>query len=233
MDLERSIIRSLKLESTSQELKKLDKDKDLEKIIPKINEMKEVGECKYHVVNCFDHSINALKEFEDIITDENFFPAHLKDLIWDYLNTELEESISRLEILKLGIFIHDIGKPDAKTVDESGRVHFKGHEKIGGDIAIKLGNKLKLSEKSIDTLFNYVRYHMYLLIFYKDNNLTQEKLFDMFNKIGDDTIGIILLGYADIVATRKLLNPDEQVGTIKTYMEFILTNYEYRYKRLK
>lgn len=233
MDLERSIIRSLKLESTSQELKKLDKDKDLEKIIPKINEMKAVGECKYHVVNCFDHSINALKEFEDIITDENFFPAHLKDLIWDYLNTELEESISRLEILKLGIFIHDIGKPDAKTVDESGRVHFKGHEKIGGDIAIKLGNKLKLSEKSIDTLFNYVRYHMYLLIFYKDNNLTQEKLFDMFNKIGDDTIGIILLGYADIVATRKLLNPDEQVGTIKTYMEFILTNYEYRYKRLK
>lgn len=233
MDLERSIIRSLKLESTSQELKKLDKDKDLEKIIPKINEMKEVGECKYHVVNCFDHSINALKEFEDIINDENFFPVHLKDLIWDYLNTELEDSISRLEILKLGIFIHDIGKPDAKTVDESGRVHFKGHEKIGGDIAIKLGNKLKLSEKSIDTLFNYVRYHMYLLIFYKDNNLTQEKLFDMFNKIGDDTIGIILLGYADIVATRKLLNPDEQVGTIKTYMEFILTNYEYRYKRLK
>lgn len=233
MNLERSIIKSLKLESTSQELKKLDKDKDLEKIIPKINEMKAVGECKYHVVNCFDHSINALKEFEDIITDENFFPAHLKDLIWDYLNTELEESISRLEILKLGIFIHDIGKPDAKTVDESGRVHFKGHEKIGGDIAIKLGNKLKLSEKSIDTLFNYVRYHMYLLIFYKDNNLTQEKLFDMFNKIGDDTIGIILLGYADIVATRKLLNPDEQVGTIKTYMEFILTNYEYRYKRLK
>lgn len=233
MDLERSIIKSLKLESTSQELKKLDKDKELEKIIPKINEMKEVGECKYHVVNCFDHSINALKEFEDTINDENFFPAHLKDLIWDYLNTELEESISRLEILKLGIFIHDIGKPDAKTVDESGRVHFKGHEKIGGDIAIKLGNKLKLSEKSIDTLFNYVRYHMYLLIFYKDNNLTQEKLFDMFNKIGDDTIGIILLGYADIVATRKLLNPDEQVGTIKTYMEFILTNYEYRYKRLK
>ena len=55
----------------------------------------------------------------------------------------------------------------------------------------------------------------------------------MFNKLGDDKIGIILLGYADIVATRKLLNPDEQVGTIKTYMEFILTNYEYRYKRLK
>ncbi|SCI39148.1 MULTISPECIES: HD domain-containing protein [unclassified Romboutsia] len=231
MELKESILKSLSLKNTSKEFKILDKNKELEKIVPKINEMKEVGECKYHVVNCFDHSINALREFEDMINNENFFPEHLKDLVWDYLNTKIESNISRLEILKLGIFIHDIGKPDAKTVDETGRVHFKGHEKIGGDIAIKLGKRLSLSEKSIDTLFNYVRYHMILLVFYKKNNLTKENLFEVFDKIGEDIIGIMLLGYADIVSTRKLLNPDEKVGTIKTYMEFILTNYEYRYKR--
>lgn len=231
MELKESILKSLSLKDTSEEFKNLDKNNELEKIVPKINEMKEVGECKYHVVNCFEHSINALREFEDIINDENFFPEHLKDLVWDYLNTKIDLNISRLEILKLGIFIHDIGKPDAKTIDETGRVHFKGHEKIGGDIAIKLGKRLSLSEKAIDTLFNYVRYHMILLVFYKKNNLTKENLFEVFDKIGEDIIGIMLLGYADIVSTRKLLNPDEKVGTIKTYMEFILTNYEYRYKR--
>lgn len=231
MELSENILKSLSLNNTSEEFKKLDKCNKLDKIIPKINEMKEVGECKYHVVNCFDHSINALKEFEDMIKDENFFSDHLKDLVWNYLNVETELGISRLEILKLGIFIHDIGKPDAKTVDETGRVHFKGHEKIGGDIAIKLGKKLGLSEKSIDTLFNYVRYHMILLVFYKKNNLSEDNLFEIFDKIGEDIIGIILIGYADIVATRKLLYPDEKVGTIKTYMDFILTNYEYRYKR--
>lgn len=233
MELKRILLNSLKCESTSEEFKKLDKNKTLEKLIPKINEMKEVGECKYHVVNCFDHSINALNEFEDIIEDENFFPKHLKDRIWNYLNINVEPGIDKLDILKLGIFMHDMGKPDAKTTDENGRVRFKGHEKIGSDIVINLGNNLGLSENVIDTLFKYVRYHMFLLVFYKKNDISQEKLFEMFETLEEDTIGIMLLGYADIVATRKLLNPNEEVGVIKTYMEFILTNYEYRYKRLK
>ena len=41
----------------------------------------------------------------------------------------------------------------------------------------------------------------------------------------------MLLGYADIVATRKLLNPNEDMGVIKTYMEYVLTNYIYKYKQ--
>lgn len=35
--------------------------------------MKSVGECKYHVVNCFEHSINALKELEIVLNDKDFF----------------------------------------------------------------------------------------------------------------------------------------------------------------
>ena len=233
MELKESILKSLSLKDTSEEFKNLDKNNELEKIVPKINEMKEVGECKYHVVNCFDHSINALKEFEDIIKDENFFPSHLKDRIWNYLNTNVDHGITKIDILKLGIFMHDIGKPDAKTTDENGRVHFKGHEKIGGDIVIALGRSLGLSQSVIDTLFKYVRYHMFLLVFYKKNDISQGKLFEIFDTLEDDTIGSMILGYADIVATRKLLNPNEEVGVIKTYMEFILTNYEFRYKRLK
>ena len=126
MELNKILINSLKCKDASEEFKKLDNNKTLEQLIPKINEMKEVGECKYHVVNCFDHSINALKEFEDMIKDENFFSNHLKNRIWNYLNTSVEHGISKLDILKLGIFLHDIGKPDAKTTDENGRVHFKG-----------------------------------------------------------------------------------------------------------
>ena len=58
----------------------------------------------------------------------------------------------------------------------------------------------------------------------------KEILWKQFDELGDDIIGIMLLGYCDLVATRKLLNPLEDNGVIKTYMEFILTNYFYRYK---
>ena len=71
---------------------------------------------------------------------------------------------------------------------------------------------------------------MSLLIAYKTGNVGKETLWKQFDELGDDIIGIMLLGYCDLVATRKLLNPLEDNGVIKTYMEFILTNYFYRYK---
>jgi len=233
MKLKKTLLEILKSKNTNEQLKKLDDIKELENIIPKVNEMKEFGECKYHVVNCFDHSIYSVREFEDILQEENFFSPHLKSKVFEYLNTKTEENITKLDLLKLGIFIHDIGKPDAKTTDENGRVHFRGHEKVGAEIALELGNNLGLSKESIDTLFKYVRYHMILLVSYKNNNLNKETMFKLFDEIGEDIIGIIILGYADIVATRKLLDPKEPSEITKTYMEFMLTNYEYRYKRVK
>lgn len=231
MDLSNKIINSLKNKNTCNIFKKLDDEKLLENIIPKTKDMKLVGECKYHVVNCFEHSLNALDEFERILSMDNFFPSHLKNHIDKYLKNSTENNITKLELLKLGIFMHDIGKPDAKTVDETGRAHFKGHEKIGAKEAYNLGNKLSLSEKSIDTLYKYIRYHMILLGFYKTNNMSQEKLYEIFDILGEDIIGVVILGYVDIVSTRKLLNPNESSGVIKTYLEYILTNYIYRYKR--
>lgn len=231
MELQKNLLSCLCNKNTHEEFKKLDEQHILEKIIPKIKEMKSVGECKYHVVNCMEHSLNALQEFEYILQEENFFPEHLKDKIWKYLNTYVEEGITKLQLLKLGVFLHDIGKPDAKTVDETGRVHFKNHEKIGSDIARNLGIKLRLSDEANDILYKYVRHHMALLVFYKTNDLTKEKLNNIFYTLKDEVIGVMLLGYADIVSTRKLLNPNETSGTIKTYMEYIITNYEYRFKR--
>lgn len=70
---------------------------------------------------------------------------------------------------------------------------------------------------------------MILLVLYKTDDMSKERLFKIF-ELGDDTIGIMLLGYADMVATRKLLNPNEDMGVIKTYMEYVLTII-YKYKQ--
>lgn len=231
MKLQNILIDSLSCDSTYKKIIELDENKTLEKIIPKTKDMKLNGECKYHVVNVYNHSLNALKEFEDTIDEKNFFSSHLRNYIKDYLNSDAGNNLNKLQLLKLGIFLHDIGKPDSKTVDTEGRVHFKGHEIVGADIAVNLGKDLDLQEKTIDLLNIYVRHHMILLVTYKTNNMSQEKLFEIFETLGDDVIGVLLLGYCDIVATRKLLNPNEDTGVIKIYMEYALTNYIYKYKK--
>ena len=44
---------------------------------------------------------------------------------------------------------------------------------------------------------------------------------------------MLLISYADIVATRKLLNPDEEMGNFKVHVEYIVNNYITRYLPLK
>lgn len=230
MKLQNMLINSLCCEDTYNKIRQLDENKILEEIIPKVRSMKLVGECKYHVVNAYDHSLNALKELENIIKEKGFFPTHIRKQIQNYLNSDICNNLNKFQLLKLGVFLHDIGKPDSKTTDSTGRTHFKGHEIVGADIAFNLGQNLGLQQNTIDLLTKYVRYHMILLVLYKTNNMSQEKLFEIFEILGEDTIGILLLGYCDIVSTRKLLDPNEDMGVIKTYMEYVLTNYIYRYK---
>ena len=67
MKLQNILIDSLYCEGTYKKIIELDENKILEKIIPKTKDMKLNGECKYHVVNVYNHSLNALKEFEDTI----------------------------------------------------------------------------------------------------------------------------------------------------------------------
>lgn len=230
MDIGKQLLECLKYKNTSNKIEEFDKKGLLEKLIPSIKDMKEVGKCKYHIVNSFQHSLYTLGQFESILTTDNFIPSHLREEVWDYLNSKDESGFPILQVLKLGVFLHDVGKPAAKTVDKDGRAHFKGHDVEGGKIVLELSKKLELSSATTQKLFRYVRYHMALLIAYKSANVSKEILWKQFDELGDDIIGIMLLGYCDLVATKKLLNPLEDNGVIKTYMEFILTNYFYRYK---
>ena len=224
------MINAIKSNNTCEKICELNESGILESIIPEVKSMKEVGQCKYHKVDCFSHTIYALEEFEKLIREKNF-PTHLNECIWKYLSTIVEDDIQVLDLLKLGVFLHDIGKSKAKTVDENGRIHFKGHEKFSGDIAIEVGKNLNLSQKSIELLYNYTRYHMYLLTLYKKSNASHEVLKEMFDKLQDDVIGLMLLGFADITATKRLLEPKEDEEILKSYIYYVLTVYIYKYKK--
>lgn len=230
MENEELILQAIKSNNTCEKIIKLDEAKILEEVIPKVKGMKEVGKCKYHVVDCFQHTIYALEEFEKLIKENNF-PSHLNEPIWNYLNRKVEKDLKVLDLLKLSVFLHDIGKADAKTIDENGRTHFKGHERFSGIISKDVGKRLKLSEEAIDLIYKLTSYHMYLLYIYKNNNASPEILNKMFDQLNEDIIGVMLLGYADITATKRLLKPRENEDILRTYMNYILTNYIYKYKK--
>ena len=94
------IINAIKSNNTCEQICELNESGILEKIIPEVKSMKEVGQCKYHKVDCFSHTIYALEEFEKLLVEDNF-PNHLKKEIWKYLKSEY---LSFCFILLIAVF---------------------------------------------------------------------------------------------------------------------------------
>lgn len=66
-----------------------------------------------------------LPEFDRLMETEQETPHHMYDVGEHTLHAML--NVRADKILRLTMLLHDMGKPALKTVDETGRAHFKKH----------------------------------------------------------------------------------------------------------
>ncbi len=225
------LFRILKAENSYFYLDYMDKTLNLlGEMFPDLEDMKAVGECKYHVVDSWTHSIYTVKVAEGFINSSNYFEEHIRQAYEEHTDEKIAGTRTRLDLIKLGALFHDIGKPSARKVDETGRTRFRGHEITGAEIVKNYAEKLKLSIKEREILYRYVSLHMLPLVSYKSNDVSGKALYEIFKKMGNETLDILLIALSDIIATRKLLVPDEEMGIFKIHIEYIANNYLTRYK---
>lgn len=62
--------------------------------------------------------------------------------------------------LTLAVLLHDIGKPPVMTVDETGRIRFNGHDRVGADMAREILGRLKYPNRVISAVSDMVLRHM-------------------------------------------------------------------------
>ena len=62
--------------------------------------------------------------------------------------------------LVLSVLFHDIGKPPTSSVDESGRIRFNGHDRIGAEMTEAVMQRIRFSRAEIDATVEAVRQHM-------------------------------------------------------------------------
>lgn len=55
---------------------------------------------------------------------------------------------------------HDLGKPATRTVDETGRIRFNGHERVSAEIIRHIMHRLRFSNQEIEDTVEMVRQHM-------------------------------------------------------------------------
>lgn len=113
-------------------------------------------------------------------------------------------------ILRLTMLLHDMGKPEYKTVDEMGQAHFKKHA-IGSErIAKDILRRLKFDNDTIRTVSRLVLYHDYRM------PAEAKNVRKAMNKIGEDIFPYYMeVRRADVLAQstylreQKLKNLDD------------------------
>ncbi len=62
--------------------------------------------------------------------------------------------------LVFAVLLHDVAKPVTATVDETGRIRFNGHDRIGAAMTESIMERLRFSRAEIDATVEMVRQHM-------------------------------------------------------------------------
>lgn len=62
--------------------------------------------------------------------------------------------------LVFSVLFHDIGKPPTYAVDETGRIRFNGHEKVGAEMTEQVMLRLRFPRRDIDATVEAVANHM-------------------------------------------------------------------------
>jgi poly(A) polymerase len=62
--------------------------------------------------------------------------------------------------LVFSVVLHDVAKPRTATVDETGRIRFSGHDRLGAEMAEEIMRRLRFSGAEIEATVEMVRQHM-------------------------------------------------------------------------
>jgi len=62
--------------------------------------------------------------------------------------------------LVFSVLFHDVGKPPTASVDQTGRIRFNGHDRVGAEMTERIMERLRFSRAEIDDTVEMVRQHM-------------------------------------------------------------------------
>lgn len=229
-------LRLLTLPGAGERLFQMDQLGLLMAVIPELAPARGVDQPRIHVWDVLEHSIRTVTAVEFVLREGGWkhAPAGTLDQVpWSgelesHFSQPVSSGSSRKTLLKLGALLHDIAKPQTKTLDDDGRARFTGHPNEGAVTAAAIMERLRFSRKEIGVVELLVKYHMRPNQMSNEGLPTGKAIYRYFRDTGETGTDILFLCLADHLATRgTTLDLDEwQRHTALT--SYILAEHEDR-----
>ncbi len=183
-------------------------------VLPEMEAARGVEQPKEHHWDVLGHSLAAVEGLDILLSaaepaaqpGRNLWRALWSRLGWwtearAYFSAEVVMGTPRSAVLKLAGFLHDIGKPETKTFDETGRMRFFGHGDVGAAIAVRLMQRLRFSSREVDLVRPMLEAHLRPVQMAQQGPPTRRAVYRFFRDTGDAGIDTLFLSLADHLAT--------------------------------
>jgi len=168
-------------------------------VLPEVAELHGVEQSHYHHLDVYDHTMEVLSRQIDLEGRlEELFDPRLRDVLDEPLGDEL----SRMEALRFGALLHDIGKPATRSVRPDGRATFIGHDAVGEKMVHRLGRRLRTSQVFARFVGGLTRHHLVLGFLVHEAPLDREAVYRYLDLTEPVEVEVTLLSCADRLATR-------------------------------
>jgi len=204
------LLRLLAAPKTGQLLLYLDDLGLITALIPELTQAKGLEQPREHQWDVFNHSVKAVDAVDFVLRQGGWEHAGKEALdfvpwsaeLEQHFNSKVSSGSTRRLLLKLAALLHDIAKPQTKTIDEQGRTRFYGHAREGAKIAAAILERLRFSAKEAKLVEGVVRYHLRPVQMSQNELPSQRAIYRYFRDSGEAAIDTLFFSLADHLATR-------------------------------
>ena len=111
----------------------------LEAVLPEVTALHGLEQSHFHHLDVYDHTL-------EVVGHQVALEGRLEEFeprLGAALDEPLGEELSRLEAIRFGALLHDIGKPATRGTRPDGRVTFIGHDTVGEEMVHVLCRRLR------------------------------------------------------------------------------------------
>jgi poly(A) polymerase len=192
--------------------------------MPELIAMKGVEQSEPHVYDVWTHTLAVLDHLDQVIsalrvgydaekTNDMFTGllglrlGRFREQTAKHFAEPLNVDRSLRSLLFFAALYHDVSKPETRTIEESGRIRFFNHDVQGADVAARRLRSFNVSNDEVERaqaiIKNHMRIHFFTDRLEKERQSPSRKaIYRFFRDSGKAGIDLVLLGLADLRATR-------------------------------
>ncbi|TFH36964.1 MAG: HD domain-containing protein [Dehalococcoidia bacterium] len=199
-------------------------------VFPELERCRDVEQPTCHFWDVLEHSIQTIATFE-FITEESdwkYGNDEMVELVPDdpslrmYLAARVSFEASRATLIKVACLLHDIAKPQTKTIEDSGRARFLGHATEGASLARDILQRLRFSSHETAFVESLVCHHLRPSQMSAEGLPTRRAVYRFFRDTSSAGIGVLHLAMADYLACRGPLFTMTEWRSVCELIDFIL-----------